>query len=78
MLEDGHGAIECRQEAYEEYNGRLDSELGALIWSQVEVGSWYKNSSARVVTNSPWRLVDYWAMTREPNFADWIVESRRP
>ena len=78
MLEGGHGAIECRPAAYEEYNRRLDAELDDLIWSRVEVGSWYKNSKARVVTNSPWRLVDYWAMTREPDFDDWIMERARP
>jgi 4-hydroxyacetophenone monooxygenase len=77
MLEGGDGAIECRPAAYEEYNRRLDAELGDLIWSQVDVGSWYKNSNARVVTNSPWRLVDYWAMTREPNLDDWVMERIR-
>jgi 4-hydroxyacetophenone monooxygenase len=77
MLEGGYGAIECRAAAYEEYNERLDAALDDLVWSQADVGSWYKNSSARVVTNSPWRLVDYWSMTREPNLADWTVEATR-
>jgi 4-hydroxyacetophenone monooxygenase len=77
MLEGDYGAMECRPKAYREYNRNLDAELAELIWSQVDVGSWYKNSKARVVTNSPWRLVDYWAMTSNPNFRDWIMEPTR-
>ena len=32
--------------------------------------TWYRNAKGRVVTNSPWRLVDYWSMTREPRAED--------
>jgi 4-hydroxyacetophenone monooxygenase len=45
-----------------------------MIWSNVDVGSWYTNSKRRVVTNSPWRLVDYWAMTAELAEDDWIID----
>ena len=37
------------------------------------MNSWYKNSAGRVTTNSPWRLVDYWKMTEEPDLSDYIV-----
>jgi 4-hydroxyacetophenone monooxygenase len=50
--------------------------MDEMIWSNVDVGSWYKNSKHRVVTNSPWRLVDYWAMTRELATNDWILDGR--
>jgi 4-hydroxyacetophenone monooxygenase len=35
------------------------------------VSSWYKNARGVVITTSPWRLVDYWGWTREPNLADY-------
>jgi 4-hydroxyacetophenone monooxygenase len=77
LLEGGYGAMECRGDVFAEYQNRLDTALNGMIWSQVEVGSWYRNSSRRVVTNSPWRLVDYWGMTRELNTADWTFEAPR-
>lgn len=74
MVEGGHGAMECRTDMFDDYQNRLDAALDTMIWSQVEVGSWYRNSGRRVVTNSPWRLVDYWSMTRELNGDDWMFE----
>jgi 4-hydroxyacetophenone monooxygenase len=32
--------------------------------------SWYKSSDGKIYTLSPWRLVDYWTWTREPQRAD--------
>jgi 4-hydroxyacetophenone monooxygenase len=70
---------QCRGERWRRaiVQNRLDAALNAMIWSQVEVGSWYRNSGRRVVTNSPWRLVDYWKMTRELSVADWTFEAPR-
>jgi 4-hydroxyacetophenone monooxygenase len=51
--------------------------MDEMIWSNVDVGSWYTNSKRRVVTNSPWRLVDYWTMTTELATNDWILDGRR-
>jgi 4-hydroxyacetophenone monooxygenase len=77
LLEGGHGAMECRSDVFADYQNRLDTALNGMIWSQVEVGSWYRNSRRRVVANSPWRLVDYWNMTRELSVADWTFEAPR-
>jgi 4-hydroxyacetophenone monooxygenase len=40
------------------------------------VSNWYKNSSGRVTTNSPFRLVDYWAMTRAPIPDDFVFAGK--
>jgi 4-hydroxyacetophenone monooxygenase len=37
------------------------------------VHSYYNNDAGRVTTNMPWKLVDYWRMTREPELDDFIV-----
>jgi len=29
------------------------------------VTSWYKNARNRLTVTSPWRLLDYWAMTKD-------------
>ncbi|MDQ1680680.1 MAG: 4-hydroxyacetophenone monooxygenase, partial [Frankiaceae bacterium] len=74
VLERDAMTIEVTEHAHDDYNRRLDSALDEMIWSNVDVGSWYTNSKRRVVTNSPWRLVDYWAMTAELAEDDWIID----
>jgi 4-hydroxyacetophenone monooxygenase len=64
----GGGAIECRQEVHDEYNQRLQRELDTMVWSHPSIRhSWYRNAEDRIYILSPWRLVDYWRWTREPD-----------
>ncbi|QQS15130.1 MAG: NAD(P)/FAD-dependent oxidoreductase [Rhodospirillales bacterium] len=70
MIEGGHRTIECRREPHDAYNERVDAAHRRMVWSHGGVGNWYKNASGRVIANSPWRLVDYWSMTRELDPAD--------
>jgi 4-hydroxyacetophenone monooxygenase len=39
------------------------------------VNNWYRNKSGRVVTNSPWRLVDYRNLTAEFDPAEYVFET---
>ncbi len=66
MLEAGRGEIEVRRAAHDAYNERVDAAHARMIWTHPDVKSWYKNERGRVVSVSPWRLVDYWRMTRSP------------
>ncbi|MBW3667963.1 MAG: NAD(P)/FAD-dependent oxidoreductase [Actinobacteria bacterium] len=70
LIARGAQTIECTPEAYEEYNRRVDDAVGRMVWAHPGATNWYRNSAGRVVCNSPWRLVDYWQMTREPNFEE--------
>jgi 4-hydroxyacetophenone monooxygenase len=38
------------------------------------VKSWYKNDRNRLTVTSPWRLLDYWAMTKVFDPADFVTE----
>ena len=67
----GRDAIEVRREAFDRYVAELDERLARTVWSTPGVDSWFKNSSGRVTTNSPWRLVEYWQMTRRIDPADY-------
>ena len=67
--------MDCKPEVYADYARRLAAELETLVWSHPAADSWYRNSKGRVVTTSPWRLVDYWKWTREPNLADYRLTS---
>jgi len=73
LLERGNDALEVRREVHDAYNDRVDALHSNMVWAHPGVKSWYKNSEGRVTTNSPWRLVDYWKMTEEPDLSDYIV-----
>ena len=45
-----------------------------MVWRHPRVHSYYNNASGRVTTNMPWKLLDYWRMTREPALDDFIVD----
>jgi 4-hydroxyacetophenone monooxygenase len=71
LIEMGKRALECRQEVHDAFNQRLDARLAQMVWSHPGMSSWYKNSQGHVTTTSPWRLVDYWGWTREPDLVDY-------
>jgi 4-hydroxyacetophenone monooxygenase len=72
LLRDRFASIDCRQAAHDAYNARVDAEHARMIWSQPNVTNWFKNAAGRVTTHSPFRLVDYWAMTRSPDPEDYV------
>ena len=73
LIEGGHEALECRQDVHDTFNARCDAAHEQMVWAHRGVDNWYKNSQGRVFANSPWRLVDYWSMTKSPNLDDYIV-----
>ncbi len=73
MVSAGVSEIECRRDTFEAYNALVDARHAQMIWTQPGVTNWYRNSSGRVVTNSPFRLLEYWEMTRVPNLDDFLV-----
>lgn len=71
LLANNAASMECRQEAHDAYNARVDAAHEQMIWTHPGMQTYYRNTAGRVVTNSPWRLVDYWWMTRAPDLADY-------
>jgi 4-hydroxyacetophenone monooxygenase len=64
-------AIEPRQAVHDEYYVRTQRELEGLVWSHPSIEhSWFKNAEGKIHVLSPWRLVDYWSWTREPDLSD--------
>jgi 4-hydroxyacetophenone monooxygenase len=64
MVERGWATVEVRQDVHDLYNHRLDEKAQGMVWTHPGVTSWYKNARNRLTVTSPWRLLDYWAMTR--------------
>ncbi|TCZ63635.1 flavin-containing monooxygenase [Roseicella aquatilis] len=64
MIEQGYASLEVRQEVHDAYNHLLDETCARMVWTHPGVTSWYKNARNRVTVTSPWRLLDYWKLTR--------------
>ena len=67
MLARGLSSIEVRADAHDAYNQRVDAEHAELVWVHPGMRNWYRNAQGRVFSPMPWRLVDYWQMTRLPD-----------
>jgi 4-hydroxyacetophenone monooxygenase len=74
LIEGGHSTMACKPDVHDAYDARLQKELEGMVWSHPSIeSSWYKNESGRVTVLSPWRLVDYWSWTKEPDPADYVI-----
>ena len=69
----GGRCIEVHQQPVDEYTDRLDAEHDQLIWTHPGMRNWYRNDAGRVVAIMPWRLVDYWAMTHDPDLDHYTI-----
>jgi 4-hydroxyacetophenone monooxygenase len=57
------------------YTDAFDAEHEHLIWSTDGLRNWYRNDAGRVVVIMPWRLVDYWSMTHDPDLNHYSITS---
>ena len=74
LINGGHACLEPREDKATEWHERSQAEMRKMVWSQASVKhSFYKNSFGEVHILSPWRLVDYWSWTREPNRDDFVI-----
>lgn len=69
----GGKAIECNEDVHDAYNEIIDEKLKQLSWSHPSVSTWYKNDKGRIVTNQPWKLIEYWELTGRFNADDYRV-----
>ncbi len=73
MARDGIGTVEVRRAAHDASVSDVDARHRRMVWSHPGMTTYYRNPAGRVVTNSPYRIVDYWSMTREADLADFHV-----
>ena len=74
MLDRNIGSVEIRQEVHDGYNQDVDQAHEQMVWTHPGMTSYYRNERGRIVVNSPWRNVDFYAMTREANLSDYLIE----
>jgi 4-hydroxyacetophenone monooxygenase len=77
MGERGLDAVDVRREVQDAFVARFDALHAELVWSHPGMRNWYRNDAGRVFVPMPWRLVDYWTMTREPDLAEFDATPAR-
>ncbi|MET4196295.1 NAD(P)/FAD-dependent oxidoreductase [Bradyrhizobium sp. LA6.12] len=71
MIEQDVAAIDVRQDVLDDYVRKVDAEHEAMIWTHPGMSTYYRNSSGRVFSAMPWRFVDYWRMTHDPDLGQY-------
>jgi 4-hydroxyacetophenone monooxygenase len=77
MLNQGIGAVECRQDVHDAYNERVDEAHANMVWTHPGMETYYRNARGRVVVNGPYRNATFYDMTRTADLDDFIVEPRQ-
>jgi 4-hydroxyacetophenone monooxygenase len=72
-LEAGITELEVKERAHLDYVERVDAEHDHLVWTHPGAVPYYRNAFGKVRTVLPWRMVDYFHLTRNPNLADYDV-----
>lgn len=71
MIERNIAAIDVREDVLTSYVRKVDHEHEQMIWTHPGMTTYYRNRQGRVFSAMPWRFVDYWAMTHDPDLADY-------
>ena len=74
MAENGLGSVEIRQDVHDAYNERVDAEHENMVWTHPGMTTYYRNDRGRIVVNSPYRNVDYFAWTRHADLGEYVTE----
>jgi 4-hydroxyacetophenone monooxygenase len=75
MFDAGQTVAEVRPEPYMRHNERIDAAHAAMVWTHPGMTSYYRNSRDRIVYTTPFRVVDFWNMTREADLDDYVTEA---
>jgi 4-hydroxyacetophenone monooxygenase len=74
LVDGGHRSMEPKLDRYEDWHARTQAEIARFVWSQPSIRhSFYKNAHGEVHGLSPWRLVDYWSWTKQPDLDDFVL-----
>jgi len=66
-------SIELTRDAYDDYNRRLDDGLRTTIFSDPRLDTYYINEHGRSSSQTCWSTLEYWEMTRRPDFSDYVL-----
>lgn len=71
MIERGIKAVDVKQEAHDAFVAEVDRRHEQMIWTHPGMSTYYRNRHGRVVSVTPFSLVEYWSMTHEPKLDEY-------
>ena len=78
MIDDDVVEVEVRADVHDDYNTELDAALAQTVWDFGGTSTYYRNKRGRIVTNSPWKYIDYWKRVHEPRLEEFLLTRRDP
>jgi 4-hydroxyacetophenone monooxygenase len=70
-------SLEPTAEAAISWHHRTQEEIKQMVWSHPAVEhSYFKNADGEIHTVSPWRLSEYWAAVREPDWSHFVMRRK--
>lgn len=73
VTEAGAKSFEVAQQAYDDWNRKVEARMPQMIWSHPRASSYYMNSKRRIFLSWPWRLVDFFNETRAPADGSYVL-----
>src|SRR5262245_61911590 len=73
MIEQDIAAVEVRQDVHDAFVAEVDTRHAELIWTHPGMSTYYRNRHGRVVSATPFSLVEYWTMTHDPKLEEYSV-----
>jgi 4-hydroxyacetophenone monooxygenase len=67
MIEGAIAALDVRQDVHDAFVAKVDALHAQMVWTHPGVSTYYRNKHGRVVSATPFSLVEYWAMTHQVN-----------
>lgn len=59
--------MEPTEQARGDFNDVVQAQMLQMIWTHPKAKNYYKNSKGRVIVSWPFRLLDYWNQSRQPD-----------
>ncbi|OBG65298.1 NAD(P)/FAD-dependent oxidoreductase [Mycobacterium sp. E3339] len=67
-------SLEPKPEAAADWHERTQNQIKKMVWAHPAVKhSYFKNADGEIHTVSPWRLNEYWAAVRAPDWSKFVV-----
>ena len=71
-------SLEPKPDAATDWHERTQTRIKKMVWAHPAVKhSYFKNADGEIHTVSPWRLNEYWAEVREPDWSQFVVRQRK-
>jgi 4-hydroxyacetophenone monooxygenase len=71
MVEQGIAAVDVKREVHDAYVTEVDKRHAELIWTHPGMSTYYRNRYGRVVSATPFSLVEYWSKTHRPKLEEY-------